>query len=94
MITITDLPATMPGSMKEQLLALAPFMTDRQFKMNGGFVIDLKIPIESFLTFDINHEALAEHNMRISIQVEPPEPILDGRMVRRPRYAEAQLTYL
>lgn len=94
MINVTDLPATMPGTMKEQLLALAPFMINRQFKMNGGFIIDLKIPIESFVTFDINHQALAEYNMAISVEVEAPEPIFDGRIMSRPRYADAQLTYL
>lgn len=94
MINITDLPATMPGTMKEQLIALAPFMINRQFKMNGGFVIDLKIPIESFVTFDINHQALAEYGMTISVEVEAPEPSYDGRIMREPRYADAQLTYL
>lgn len=94
MINITDLPATMPGSMKDQLLALAPFMTDRLLKMNGGFVVDMKIPIDSFLTFGINHEALAEHGMSVSVQVESPEPILDGSIVKRARYADVQLTYL
>lgn len=93
MIDINELPATMPGSMKEQLLALVPFMIDRKFKMNGGFVIDMKIPIESFLTFDINHQALAEHNMTISVQVQSPEPSLDGRIMKYPEYADAQLTF-
>jgi hypothetical protein len=94
MINIDDLPTTMPGSMKDQLLALAPFMTDRNFKMNGGFVIDLKIPIESFLTFNINHQALAEYDMTISVQVDAPEPSFDGLIMRQPQYADAQLTYL
>lgn len=96
MIDINELPATMPGSMKDQLLALAPFMIDRRLKMNGGFVIDLKIPIESFVTFDINHEALAEHNMSISVQVDSREPSFDGNcgIIRESRYADAQLTYL
>lgn len=98
MINIDELPAKMPGTMKDQLLALAPFMIDRKFKMNGGFVIDLKIPIESFLTFDINHQALAEYNMSISVQVEQPEQIdsnaVCGRVIRPVRFADAQLTYL
>lgn len=80
--------------MKEQLLALAPFMTERQFNRYGGFVIDMKIPIESFLTFDINHEALIEHNMTISVQTDAPEPLFDGRMIRKPVYADVRLTYL
>lgn len=96
MIDANDLPATMPGSIKEQLLALAPFMINHSFKMNGGFVVDLRIPIESFLTFDINHEALNEHNMSISLQVESREPSFDGKcgIIREPRYVDAQLTYL
>lgn len=99
MIEANDLPATMPGSMKEQLIALAPFMTDRTFKMNGGFTIDMKIPIESFLTFNINHAELAAHNMSLSVQVEQPEPDLMGMgacgLIRnRPKFADVQLTYL
>jgi hypothetical protein len=93
MINIDELPTTMPGTMKDQLLALAPFMTDRKLKMNGGFVVDMKIPIESFLTFDINHEALAEYNMSIIVHVDAPEPAFDGRIIRHARYAEATLTY-
>lgn len=84
--------------MKDQLLALAPFMIDRKLKMNGGFVIDMKIPIESFVTFDINHQALAEYNMKISVEVEQPEQIdadaICGRVKRPVRFADAQLTYL
>ena len=94
MIEINDLPATMPGSMKEQLIALAPYMTGRTLKMNGGFVIDMKIPIESFLTFNVDHQALAEYNMTISVTVEQPEPSFDGRIMREPKFADAQLSYL
>lgn len=94
MINVNDLPATMPSSMKEQLVALAPYMTDFCEKRGGGFVIDMKIPIESFIMFNINHEALAEHNMTISVEVEAPEPAVDGRIMRQARYADARLTYL
>lgn len=94
MIDVNELPATMPGSMKDQLLALAPFMIDRRLKMNGGFVIDMKIPIESFLTFEIDHQALAVYNMTISVEVEAPEPSCDGRIIRESRFADVQLTYM
>lgn len=98
MIGINDLPATMPGSMREQLIALAPYMTAYNMKGNGGFVIDMKIPIEAFVTYDINREELAAHGMALSVQVEQPGEIdfsgSCGRVIRQAQFADVQLTYL
>ena len=95
MIDVNELPATLPGSMKDQLLALAPYMVSYNLKANGGFVADMKIPIEAFVTFDINHTVLAAHGMSLSVQVEQPEDAgVCGRVFRHAQYAEAQLTYM
>jgi hypothetical protein len=97
MIDVNELPATLPGTIKDQLLALAPYMTDRTLKSNGGFIIDMKIPIEAFVTFDINHAELNKNCMSLSVQVEQPEDIgfsgTCGHVIRHKQYVDAQLTY-
>lgn len=90
---ILETPATLPGSIKEQLLALAPYMVDFTLKANGGFVINLKIPQEAFVTMALDHDALIENNMQVSVSIDTPEPISDGRLIRRQRYADVELMY-
>lgn len=91
-----EMPATLPGSMKEQLQALAPYMISYQLKANGGWVADLQIPIDAFITADFNHEILAVHDMKLSVTIEPPEMPLEevcGLIRRKARYADVELSY-
>lgn len=94
-MTDFEMPATLPGSMKEQLQALAPYMIGYELKENGGWVADLKIPIDAFITADFNHEVMAAHNMRLTVTINTPEMPLDGVCGRRerPRYADVELSY-
>lgn len=86
-----NVPSTL--SIKDQLRALAPYIIRNTPKSNGGFVMDLKIPIDAFLTFDLNNETLAEYRMTASVSVDPPEPAFGGRIIRYADYADVQLTY-
>lgn len=88
-----DVPSTLPGSIKDQLRALAPYMIRQTPKSNGGFVMELKIPINAFLTLDINNDALVEYQMIASVTVNPPEPAFGGMIMRHADYADVQLTY-
>lgn len=93
MIPIPDVPATLPGTIKEQLKALAPFMLRNRPKANGGFVIDLKIPVDAFLTFDLNNDMLAKYDMSASVSVDAPEPSCNGRIMRYAEFADVKITY-
>jgi hypothetical protein len=88
-----DLPASLPGSMKEQIEALAPFVQRTTPRMNGGWVAELLIPIENFITFDLNHEELAKYNLTASVSVEAPQPSSCGRIMIEPRYADVTIDY-
>lgn len=88
-----DVPSVLPGTIKDQLRALAPYVIRNTPKSNGGFVMDLKIPIDAFLTLDINNDALAEYQMTASVSVDPPEPACGGMIMRYADYADVQLTY-
>lgn len=88
-----DVPSTLPGSIKDQLRALAPYIIRNTPKSNGGFVMELKIPIDAFLTFDLNNEALAEYQMTASVTIDPPEPSCNGMIMRYADYADVKLTY-
>jgi hypothetical protein len=88
-----DFPSVLPGPIKDQLKALAPYMIRHTPKSNGGFVIDLKIPITSFMTFDLNNDELARHNMTAAVSVDPPEPAHGGRIMRYAEFADVKITY-
>lgn len=88
-----DLPVTMPGTMKEQIEALAPFIQRTIPKMNGGWVAELLVPIENFLTFDLDHEELAKYNLTASVSVDAPKPSACGRIMIEPKYAEVTIDY-
>jgi hypothetical protein len=90
---ILDTPAALPGSMKEQLLAVAPYMVDYALKANGGFVINLKIPQEVFVTSTIDREMLIENEMQLCVSIEPHEPDLGAIIRRHPKYVDVELTY-
>jgi hypothetical protein len=90
-MTNLDMPATMPGTMKEQLQALAPYMVDHALKANGGWWIRFMILIANF-----NHKELAYYGMVLNVTVEQPEMSFDGPcgVIRQPRrYADVELTY-
>lgn len=89
-----EFPSVLPGPIKDQLKALAPYMLKHTPKFNGGFVIELKIPIDSFVTFDLNNDELAKYKMSASVSVDPPEPACDGRIMRYAEFADVKITYL
>lgn len=89
-----ETPSVLPGPIKDQLKALAPFMLRHTPKSNGGFVIELKIPIDSFVTFDLNNDELAKYKMSASVSVDPPEPACGGRIIRYAEFADVKITYL
>jgi len=43
-----DPPASLPGSLRDQLRALAPYMTDVSWNIKGGFRIELTVPNDMF----------------------------------------------
>jgi hypothetical protein len=88
-----EVPSVLPGPIKEQLKALAPYMLRHTPKSNGGFVIELKIPIDSFVTFDLNNDELARYNMRAAASVDPPEPAHGGMIMRYAEFADVKITY-
>lgn len=88
-----DVPLTLPGSIKDQLRALAPYIIRHTPKSNGGFVIELKIPVASFVTFDLNNDELAKYEMSASVSVDPPEPSCGGRIMRYAEFADVKITY-
>lgn len=79
--------------MKEQIEALAPFVQRITPKMNGGWIAELLIPIEDFVTFELNNEQLAEYNLTASITVEAPHLSSCGRLMIEPRYADVTIDY-
>jgi hypothetical protein len=93
-----DMPATLPGTMKEQLRALAPYMVDHALKSNGGWVANYIIPLEAFVTADFNHNALAEYNMKMCVTIKTPDVQIGGeqmcgRVAGQARYADVELSY-
>ena len=92
------MPATLPGTMKEQLRALTPYMVDHALKANGGWVANYMIPLDAFVTADFNHDALAEYDMKLCVTIETPEVQISGdqrcgRVVGQARYADVELSY-
>lgn len=69
-----ELPATLPGSLREQLMALLPYATHRGmgFFSNGRtkIIIDFLIPNEVVLYADINERMLRQHGIELEIQRE------------------------
>lgn len=88
-----EVPSVLPGPIKEQLKALAPYMIRHTPKSSGGFVIELKIPIGSFVTFDLNNDELSKYNMKASVSVDPPEPAFGGLIMREAEFADVKITY-
>jgi hypothetical protein len=91
-----NMPAILPGTMKEQLRALAPYMVDHAIKANGGWVANLKIPIDAFITAEFNHEELAKYDLKLCVTIEANEmPDFEtcGRKASRARYADVELSY-
>lgn len=86
-------PAILPGSLKEQLRALAPYMRTIRPKANGGFVIEMVVPIDIF-TGDLDQEFLRKHNLSLEIESDKPLPSYDGQIMIYPEYADVTLTYL
>lgn len=93
-----NMPATLPGSMKEQLRALAPYMVDHALKVNGGWVANYIIPLDAFVTADFNHDAIAEYDMKMCVTIGTPEVQIGGeqmcgRGVGQARYADIEISY-
>lgn len=86
-------PAILPGTLKEQLRALAPYMLKFRPKENGGFVIKMAIPVD-ILTGDLDVEFLRKHNLSLEISSDEPRPSCDGRIMIYPEYVDVTLTYL
>lgn len=91
---LLNFPSVLPGPIKDQLRALAPYMLRHTPKANGGFVIELKIPVTSFVTFDLNNDELAKYKMSASVSVDPPEPAFGGRIMSYAEFADVKITYL
>lgn len=88
-----DPPAELPGNLKDQLRALAPYMHSFTQKANGGFVIELSIPCED-IAGDFDHAYLAKHKLKLSGKIDPPVSMAGVLMFRSDRYIDFTLEYL
>lgn len=95
-----ELPATLPGSIRDQLVTLAPYVISWSLYHNGGFTLDLKIPKSVFLTFHIDHTLLATYGLTMSVSTNPQEVFqteestVCGRASREQSYVDVELKYL
>lgn len=84
-------PAELPANLKDQLQALAPYMRDFRFKGNGGFIVELTVPIDIITAYD--PDQLATYGISLCTTINAPENVF-GRADHRPqKYVEITMEY-
>lgn len=89
-----SMPATLPGTMQEQIRALLPYVVNHGLSMQG-WMLELKIPMDAFVTMKIDKDQLAGYGIQWSVNIDTRGLSFDGPCGRKqsPVYAEVELSY-